>query len=161
MIITMRRVLKLLLVLPMLACSQAQESPQNTNEVRQADIQVDDQALLFILGEVSDADKLRNAKGLQELIKFANHGDYLVRVRAVKALGQPYYREETGAHQALLFAVNDTHWFVRSFAIRALGYGKHEDVREALEKRLQIEAESRVIRHIQNSLTRIEQEKTE
>lgn len=110
------------------------------------------ETLTLVLEQVALADSQKNAWGEEQLIQFSSSPDYLVRVRAVKALGGDFFRKLEKPHQVLLRSVNDEHWLVRSMAIKALAKESNDESRQVLTERLKVEENERVQKYLEEGL---------
>lgn len=119
--------------------------------VKRGELQGDE--LLRTLDQVAESSRRRNSQGEQELLAFAKHADYLIRVQAVKALGDSFYRKNDAALKALIAALDDDFWLVRGFAVRALAREDRAEAKDALVRRLQSESHERVVYYIQEALS--------
>lgn len=108
--------------------------------------------LARIQAEVDDARIAETAPALDKLIAFAHHSDYLVRIHAIKALGTEHFRNTEQGAAELRAAVNDEHWLVRSFAVKALAKKPDPTALQVLEARAKVEKHERVQRYLRESI---------
>src|SRR5689334_16610770 len=77
--------------------------------------------LLQTLSRVRDAGTRSDDPGLNQLLEYSRHRDYLVRVQAIKALSRSSYSQRPEVFPVFVKALDDEHWLVRSFAVKTLG----------------------------------------
>ena len=141
------------------ACSSNPPVVHPEPEVQEAvdNHELDIPELVKMMVQVSNAANSQDADGLSRLQQFAHHPDYLIRVEAMNALGNDYFRKTSGGYEALTKAVNDDHWLVRSIAIKALAKEYHNGTLEVLRTRQQIESHERVLRYLATAINNLEQ----
>jgi hypothetical protein len=111
--------------------------------------------------DVNDAASKQDEDGLKRLIQLSQHHDYLVRIQAYKALAADPYRQTDLGYAALLAALNDSHWIVRSTAAKALGKDPKQSSLTALQTRLLIETNEKVKGYLQDSIEILKSQKLE
>ena len=117
--------------------------------------ELQDEELLRTLEMVTESAKKHDAEGARELLAYSKHPDYLIRIRAIKALSEDFYRGDDSAYAALVTALDDDYWLVRAFAARGLGKDDRQEVQGALTRRLKVEDNERVVRHLQKALDKV------
>lgn len=91
----------------------------------------------------------------KKLIALASHADFLLRIRAVRALGDPGYSSRHDAENVLYRALSDSHWIVRATAVKAVGRsGTARACRELLNRKHQ-EPNHKVREQIEKALSEI------
>lgn len=110
--------------------------------------------LLQALARVAQSARKKDDQGRAELLEFAKHPDYLVRIQAVKSLTDEFYRKDDVVYAAIVTALDDEFWLVRSFAVRALARDTRPESLAAIRRRLEVEENERVQRHLKNALAK-------
>ncbi len=92
----------------------------------------------------------------ETLLQLARHRDFLVRIRAVKALSRPSFVSDSQTQLVLIDRLSDAHWLVRSFAAKALGKSGRQDAIEPLRARARSERNGKVLGFIETALKQLE-----
>lgn len=97
-----------------------------------------------------------SAHNHQALLELARHRDFLVRIRAVKALSNPSFLTDEATEPILVERLDDAHWLVRSFAAKALGRSGKRSAIAPLRRRIHQEQNKKVRAFIETALEQLE-----
>ena len=133
--------------------STVEESTALLEDGTDPDAHVSNAELAHLFDSIATAADTSNESLLVEL---SQHQEYRVRIRAVKALGQPQFVQHDAALSVLTERLADAHWLVRSFAAKGLGRSGRREASEPLRRRLQCESNAKVRKFIEHSLSQLE-----
>ena len=145
--------LLLFLSMSLLLVSCSSEAALQSHPTPQPDSILEGDDLIIAIDRVANAAKLEDQRAIPELVEFSKHPDFLIRVQALKWLMTEHFRSQEAARKVFVDSLSDEHWLVRSFAVKALAKGGlTSEGREALEKRLPLEENTRVKGYIELAL---------
>lgn len=98
----------------------------------------------------------RSEAGEAQLANLSCHRDFLIRIRAVKALSDPFYLRREAALEVLQARLEDRHWLVRSFAAKGLGKSGQPSVLPALRHGLLCEDNAKVRTFLEAAIAALE-----
>lgn len=90
-----------------------------------------------------------------KLIELAAHPDFLLRIRAVRALGDPGFAGRPGAEEVIFRALDDSHWIVRATAAKAVGRAELDRSCRELVRRGEMEPNPKVKQIIDRAVARL------
>lgn len=136
-----------------LACARERPEPSLTAG---STVELSSEELARSFAEISSLRAHPGEGSLRSLLILSRHGDHLVRIRSVRALGERDFIANDDARARVIEALEDPNWVVRATAAKALVKSPVPAARPALERRLPVEDSSKVRSLIEEALRAID-----